>query len=345
MEYEIQTCETRIYDDEEHVSDCESIVTSNDDCYERLFGVEDLVRLYEDDVIHNAIHYKFLSCLGDLGKKTSVMAIHKKIWTNFRGGDLRRRCFEIYRQRLKNKYDNDKNMKYAWYTTSKEDITRIMSSGFDLEDVPIYNGLFSGGIYFSPFNFLKEGVKSCVPDDDGLMHIMLCRVLLESEGVVVDSDSRKSQLRSDNSNFGISDDDEIVSPIISYLVKGNEMSTHILPEYVISFKIPHFTGVSSSKAKQISKKPKSPWLPFSTLISELIKLLPPKHINLIKKQHRDFKENKISRHELIQNLKRLVGVELLLAVIVKQCETKGDQRDLTSLRRALRKNGFQVSMQ
>ncbi|XP_074316265.1 putative inactive poly [ADP-ribose] polymerase SRO2 [Silene latifolia] len=333
-------------DDDEQVSDCESVISNNSDYYDELFGDDDdLVRLEKEDPIHNALHNKFLSCLGDVGNKTSVVAIHKKVWSNSIEGNSRRHCFEIYRQALKNKYGDDNNMKFAWYGTSKEDIARIMSRGFGINDIPNWDGVFDDGINFFPIKFLNQSLNSCVMQDDGLKHVLLSRVLLERE---------------DYSNYDIKDDDdedEVVSPT-TYVIKSTKMNTHILPEYVISFKTPLPTlslkstlssaPTNSFNATPKLKKPISPWLTFSTLILALAKLLPPQKISLVSKLHMDLKARKISRLDFIEKLKRLVGVNLLI-VVVKLCgakegsffkvEQQQQQQQLRSMRRAMGKCG------
>ncbi|KAK9684728.1 hypothetical protein RND81_10G228200 [Saponaria officinalis] len=306
----------QVYNDEEHVSDCESTISNGDYNEESLFGDVNLAKLDKDDLIHKVIHDKFMACLGDdISNKTTITSIHKKIWSVFHGGESRLRCFEIYRKSLKDKYGDDINMKYAWYATSKKDVTRIMSRGFGAKDLPIYNGLFGDGIYLYPINFLKQSVESCVADDDGLMHIILCRVLLDTEDIGTDYDSLSDlQSISDEFNSEIEDNEDKISTT-KYVVRSTTMNTHILPEYVVSFKNPFATP---KNAGFLLKKPKSQWLTLSTLMSALAKLLPPKELKLIYGQHRDFKERKISRLEYIQKLKLLVGVDLL-ATIVKLC--------------------------
>ncbi|KAK3004628.1 hypothetical protein RJ639_019505 [Escallonia herrerae] len=63
------------------------------------------------------------------------------------------------------------------------------------------------------------------------------------------------------------------------------------------------------------KKPTSLSMPFSTLISALLKFLPAHSISLIAKHHRDYRDNKISQHELIRQIRYVAGDKLLTAVI------------------------------
>ncbi|KAH9611757.1 hypothetical protein KSS87_009021, partial [Heliosperma pusillum] len=295
----------------------------------------------------------------DVSNKTNVVAIHKKVWSKSHEGDSKRRCFEIYRQALKNKYGDDNSMKFAWYGTSKEDVARIMSRGFGINDIPNpnYNCVFGDGIRFFPIKSLNQSLNSCVIQDNGLMHVVLCRVLLEREDIVSDCNPNKSRINPDDSNYDVkkdNDEDEVVSPT-TYVIRSTRMNTHILPEYVISFKTPlpkpylkstlsKSTPYDSSTARRSTlKKPKSPWMTISTLILALAKLLPPKKLSLINKLHGDLTAKKISRHDFIQNLKSLVGVNLLV-VIVKLCGAKegsffNGHQQLRTMKGAIGKSG------
>lgn len=98
------------------------------------------------------------------------------------------------------------------------------------------------------------------------------------------------------------------------------MNTHILPEYVISFRAP-----SSLKGyfriPESLRKPTSPWMPFPSLISALSKFLPPTATKLIIKYYRAHRAKNISRQELIQQVRKIVGDKLLISVI-KSFRTK-----------------------
>lgn len=70
-------------------------------------------------------------------------------------------------------------------------------------------------------------------DDDGIRHVLLCRVVL-GRPEVIHPGSDQSQPSCDEFDSGI---DTLSSPK-KYIVWGNHMNTHILPEFVVSFKAP-----------------------------------------------------------------------------------------------------------
>ena len=131
--------------DDDKASDCESSITGPVQGG-RVSGLlyEDLVRLDEDDVIFQGIKRRFVSNLGDLGNETTVVAVHRKNWLGFRVGQARLRCFGI----LAHAFASESHgggvanvVKYAWFGGSKEEITRIMSRGFDHRDIRDHDGL------------------------------------------------------------------------------------------------------------------------------------------------------------------------------------------------------------
>ncbi|WCJ36072.1 Inactive poly [ADP-ribose] polymerase RCD1 [Euphorbia peplus] len=62
-------------------------------------------------------------------------------------------------------------------------------------------------------------------------------------------------------------------------------------------------------------------MPFPALFSALSKFLPPPTVNLLANCHKDLKEKKISRQELIRRVRQIAGDRLLIAVI-KSFRTK-----------------------
>lgn len=302
-----------VVDDDDQASDCESCMTNSSEEEEQIsegLSSGGLIRLDEDDAIHEVIKQKLLLNLGDLANIMKIITIHKKNWSTSRFGQERLLCFKVCCQVLANKFDGVANVKYAWYGGSKEEIGRIMSHGFDHRQIYETNRLYAHGVCLSSIDSPMLSVKNCVVDDDGLRHVLLCRVLL-GKTELVDCSSSQFHPSSEDYDCGVDDD---VAPS-KYIVWSSKMNTHILPEYVISFKAPSCLG-GFSKNGHLLKKPSSPWMSFPSLVAKLSKFLPQPTINLINKFHRDYhKERKISRREFIQKVRELAGDDLLMAII------------------------------
>lgn len=76
-----------------------------------------------------------------------------------------------------------------------------------------------------------------------------------------------------------------------------------------------FFVVIEERTEEEHLRPTSPWMPFPTLISMLSKILSPSDVALVSKFYRAKKERRISRHELIQKVRQIVGDKLLIAAI------------------------------
>ena len=75
-------------------------------------------------------------------------------------------------------------------------------------------------------------MESAIVDDDGIKHILLCRVLL-GKTELVNPFSTQCHPSSDDFQSGV---DNLTSPK-KFVVWSSQMNTHILPEFVISFKM------------------------------------------------------------------------------------------------------------
>lgn len=205
-----------------------------------------------------------------------------------------------------NKCGGNANLKYAWYGGSKDEIENIISHGFghcwDDED----KGLYGHGIYFSPEDSSSDCLESTIVDKDGFRHVMLCRVVMGNMELVHPG-SEQCHPSSEEFDSGA---DDLISPK-KYIVWSTHMNTHILPEYVISFRAPK----GLQRIQTPLRRPTSPWMPFPTLISVLSKFLPPHDMRLISKYHREHRERKISRNDLIRRVREMAGDKLLTAVI------------------------------
>ncbi|KAF3437032.1 hypothetical protein FNV43_RR19785 [Rhamnella rubrinervis] len=295
-------------DQESSISDCES-VTSGDNSEQFRFSNNGLVALVEGDKFHDLIKRRFISSLGSLGAQATVVAIHRNTFSSVLG-QAWLQSFQIYSKAVERKCGGNANVKYAWYAPSSQDeISKIISHGFDHCGKSQNNGLHGCGAYLAPDDSPMECVKNLGVDKDGLRHLILCHVIL-GKAEIVNPGSQQCHPSCDEFDSGVDD----FSAPKKYIVWCTHMNTRILPEYVISFRAPPCPE-GSARIQEPFRKPKSPWMPFPALICALSKSLPQSTIDVISKYHREHRENKISRHELIQRVRQLAGDELLVSVI------------------------------
>uniref|UniRef100_A0A822YPT1 Poly [ADP-ribose] polymerase n=1 Tax=Nelumbo nucifera TaxID=4432 RepID=A0A822YPT1_NELNU len=280
----------------------------------RLFSGNELIRLEEGDKEHSVIKQRFLMGMGSVRSLTTITSIHKNIYSSFQGL-ARLQSFRIFSQAMSQKCHGNPNIKFAWYGTSRDGVDRIISHGFGQSGRPENNGLYGSGLYLSPENFSLDSALSSTLNKNGLRHVLLCRVILGNMEEVR-SGSEQFHPSSEEFDSGV---DNLLAPR-KYIIWSTHMNTHILPEYVISFSAPPCLE-GFHRVQQPVVKPTSAWMPFPTLISVLARFLPPTTIRVIQKYHYSYREKKITREQLVQKVRQIVGDELLVKII-KSCRGK-----------------------
>ena len=77
-------------------------------------------------------------------------------------------------------------------------------------------------------------MESLSADEDGMRHLLLCRVILGKPEGVLPGNAEQYHPSSPEFDSGM---DRLFAPR-KYIVWSTHMNTHILPEYVISFRAP-----------------------------------------------------------------------------------------------------------
>ncbi|KAM7471309.1 hypothetical protein LguiA_009492 [Lonicera macranthoides] len=300
---------TEIHDYQGSISDSESSISGGTN--EEPQSFDGCIKVDEEERVYEVIKRKFISGLASVGFHTKVEAIHRNYHSSFTS-QARLQSFFIFTRAVEKKCGGIANVKYAWYGSSRNDIENIISQGFGHCTAKSHNinGMFNGCcVCLSPDDSPVESVQSSYIDKNGLRHVLLCRVIL-GKTELVNPSSGQCHPSSEEFDSGV---DNLQSPK-KYMVWSTHMNTYILPEFVISFRAP-FSLKGSERIQMPVRKPTSPWMPFLALIGALSKFLPPHTVSLITKHHHDYKENKISRHELIQRVRKIAGDKLLTSVI------------------------------
>ncbi|XP_030551735.1 probable inactive poly [ADP-ribose] polymerase SRO5 [Rhodamnia argentea] len=293
------------------VSDCNSAVSA-DQCGSppSLFIGGELMELSEEDNIHHLMGEHLVSRLAMLGARVTLVAILRICYSDFSAKE-RAKAFQVHSEAAQKKVgDNTINVvKFAWYAASKPEVLKILSCGFGYIGKPGNNGSYGCGVYFSPFDHPLESAVSAPFDEDGLRHLLLCRVIL-GKSEIVSLGSGRSHLISEEYDSGVDD----LSFPRRYIIRSAHLNIRVLPAYIVSFRV-------SCCSRGFWKTPEklenltTPWTPFPIFFWELSKILPPSHVSLISKYHKDHKERKIARHELVQKIRRIAGDKLLTRFI------------------------------
>nr|GMC69861.1 probable inactive poly [ADP-ribose] polymerase SRO5 isoform X2 [Ipomoea batatas] len=310
------------------VSDCESGISGSTHEVDSPFGFDNrLIRVDEGEQAYHTIKQKLLSGLGVLGSQTVIEGIYK---SSYQGliKEIKLKIFGIFSKAVEKKNGGSANVEFAWYgASSMDEINAIISHGFASK---INNaGSYGHGIHLSPSNFPLGCLKSAVADENGVRHLLLCRVIL-GKMEVVPPGSGQWHPSSEEFDSGV---DDSVSPR-KYIMWSTNMNTHILPQYVVSVRVP--ASVKGVQRNSVPLRlPNSPWISFPALVSALGKFLPPQSMKLITKYQKDHRERRITRHEMIQHVRKLAGDDLLASIIKAQRDKGSPDSLLTSLRCSL----------
>ncbi|KAL2321838.1 hypothetical protein Fmac_026217 [Flemingia macrophylla] len=278
------------------VSDCQSGVSGN----EQPFGDGIEPAREKGDYIWA----KFNEALLHNGLKPELVAIGKNA-SSSATAQARLKSFSLFEQAVAESRRGNANVKFAWYGADcREEVNGVVKHGFmpnahcnalrlSALDYPLQRHALSVSL-----------VKNAVADMDGLRHLILCRVIV-GKAEVVPSGSDQRCWSSEEFDSGV---DDLANPK-EYVIWWNRVNTHVLPEFVMSIRVPNFTGFG------VQRRPTSPWMPFPTLIHVLSRVLPQHQIAVISKFHKGYTENKISRLELIQKVRQIAGDQRLTAII------------------------------
>ncbi|CAA0836119.1 Probable inactive poly [Striga hermonthica] len=286
-------------------SDCESSISEPESEQPQFRGPEDdFVTIHKGEMIYETIAKKLVSSLSSRGLDPRVESIHRNRFSSI-NGRARVESFGVYTRAVQTRCGGNANLTYAWFGASKNEIDMIIDYGFGLPK----SGLTHGhGVHLCSINHPIESVLSTSPDENGLRHILLCRVILGKTEVICPG-SQQNNPSSEEFDSGV---DNIETPQ-KYIVWTSRMNTHILPEFLVSFR----TLSSNSRGS----RPNSNRMPFPTLINVLRKYLPLDAVDLIRIHHRDFRNQKITRAELVRRVRHIAGDKLLIK-IMKSCERK-----------------------
>lgn len=132
----------------------------------------------------------------------------------------------------------DANVRYAWLACSKETITAMTSFGLGHSAASIIKSKNGIGVHLSAVNFCDISSKLCDVDENGVRHMVLCRVIMGNMEPVKPG-SRQCFPSSREYDNGV---DDLQNPKY-YVVWNTNINTHIYPEFVVNYKVPSVTEV------------------------------------------------------------------------------------------------------
>ncbi|XP_057478596.1 inactive poly [ADP-ribose] polymerase RCD1-like isoform X3 [Actinidia eriantha] len=234
----------------------------------------------------------------------------------------------------------DANIRYGWLPSSKGAISSIMMYGLGHCGTPETKSTYGIGVHLSPTNCAINSAIYCDVDENGVRHMVFCRVIMGSMELV-HAGSEQSHPSSESFDSGV---DDLQNPQ-NYIVWNVNKDTHIYPEYAVSFKTssdlqgcrignqskldisrdlnssPNHLGINcpqipaATLGSSTTKTPKSPWMPFRMLFAAVANKVPPEVMKLVETNYKLFMGKTISRDDFVQRLRMIVGDDLLKSIL------------------------------
>ncbi|KAM5561504.1 putative inactive poly [ADP-ribose] polymerase SRO2 [Rosa sericea] len=314
---------------EDSESDCESETAESNStgAFTAFTGNGMMFRVNDVSEEYESIVRSFAVGMGSAAGVTEVVAVHKKSISGLTGR-ARFETFRVFSQAVGKKCGGNANIRYAWYSGSRDEIAEIMDHGFNSR-----NADECGRIQLIPVKFALDGALGLEVGDDGLRHMLLCRVIL-GKMEVVPSGSGQVVPGSNEFDSGV---DSVVNPR-KYFVWSAFMNSHILPAYVVSFKGPaslkgYVKTTTTTQAASIAsaitqgsaryKRAVPGRVTLAALVTGLTRFLTPQEMKIIVRLLDEFKAKKITGEELKRKARLVAGDKLISALKLMSSNVKG----------------------
>lgn len=209
-----------------------------------------LIKLAEDDQDFMFVKDKFLSGFSLFAKDATITNIHRNSHTSI-SGQARLQAFRI-QEGITAEIRGDANVRYAWHGTSKEGVSSVILHGFGQPSVPKNGGAYGVGVYLAPEDSSHSSALYSNVDENGEQHLMLCQVIM---GRMEQVHAGSQQFHPSNEDYDTGVDDA-KSPK-RYIIWNTHMNTHILPLFIVSFKLARLARdvmIACQRGKQALKE-------------------------------------------------------------------------------------------
>ncbi|XP_038996618.1 probable inactive poly [ADP-ribose] polymerase SRO3 [Hibiscus syriacus] len=257
-------------------------------------------RLRETEREYLVVNNHFLSGISVIYDGVEVTSIYKFDWEAPRS-DIFQKQNEII-----NATRGNSNVIQAWYGASARLVGSILDHGFVLPTKVPSTDIYGIGIYLSPLGLPHLSAELADADENGVTRLILCRVVL---GEVEKVEAGSQQDFSSTVEFDTGSDDP-KNPRW-YVVWSNNAETHILPEFVVSFK------PSSNMKGQVRK--------VCSLEKVFLKIrdsLPPAQFREVSTSYSTYRAGTLSKDDLMRKFRQVAGDEILNSVIMEVFASK-----------------------
>ncbi|KAK4261484.1 hypothetical protein QN277_004473 [Acacia crassicarpa] len=306
-------------------------------------GLDNYTKSVNGKMDINTVQELFLKGMSSLGS-TNIVDIYSCSST------LLPARLELFQKQVEitEKCRGSANVQYAWLASSKTELSTIMKYG-------VGHSVYGIGVHLAAANCPFSRASYCDVDENGVRHMVLCRVILGNMERLCPGGGTQLHTSSNDYDSGV---DDIENPKC-FTVWTMNMNTHIYPEFIVSFKVssdfegkcsieskPNISGVAAAAAAlkgcrgfvhtesstvdmgktasasaSTSRAPKSPWMPFPKLFAAISNKVPSKDMELINVYYEQFRAKKIVRDDFVKKLRLIVGDDLLRTTVTNlQCK-------------------------
>lgn len=189
-----------------------------------------LIKLENGNHEYVAVRNKFLAGLSTLVTFTSIVGIYRCVPSSS-SAQARLQAFQNHVE-ITRKFRGKANIRYAWHGSSRKGVAGIILHGFGQTNTPNNGAAYGIGVYLSPEDCSHVSAGYSDVDENGLRHMVLCRVIMGNMEQVQPG-SQQFHPSSEQCDSGV---DDIKNPK-HFIIWSTHMNTHIHPEYVVSFKV------------------------------------------------------------------------------------------------------------
>lgn len=296
--------------------------------------------------IDSAVQNLLLKGLGQPFSEEDIIGIYRTPLLDQRG-QVRCGLFQKEIEETRSRRGNA-NVRYAWLPCSRYTMEQMAMRGA-LEIAKPHKGSICGvGTCLAPANCTNSCTRYSDFHEDGIIRMMLCRVIMGNVEVVLPG---SKQFQPSNGSFDNGVDD-LQNPQ-NYIVWDANVHKHIYAEYAVIVQAPLVTNecsglkdsvpniseiISSGSRDNLTKEdrftpcgveqeapklgrapraPSSPWMPFSMLFAAISTKVPRSDMELVIRYYEEFKRKRMSRSDLVVRMRQIVGDKILVSTIMR----------------------------
>ncbi|KAI4986852.1 hypothetical protein ZWY2020_019482 [Hordeum vulgare] len=301
--------------------------------------------------VDSAVRKLLLEGVGQPFSEEDIIGIYRTPFVDQQG----RARFNLFQKELEvtKMHRGNANVRYAWLPCSKDAMEEMMLRGVLEVTKPTLGPMYGIGTHLAPANCAQTCASYSDIDENGIMRMMLCRVIMGNVEVVLPG-SKQFQPTNGTFDSGV---DDLQRPK-HYVIWDANVHRHIYAEYAVLIKAPSMTNeylaredtasnvseirnsgseesvikddssesLASPAEKQQAPRfgraptrrhPTSPWMPLPMLFAAISTKVPRSDMDIIHGHYEEFKRRKISRPDFVRRLRQIVGDKLLVSTVVR----------------------------